>query len=90
MARRTQMRFRMNRRGIGELLKSAGVVADVQRRAEAVVSSANALAGVEGGHNVRNATTNRARAIVMTSGKAAAEAEAVNHSLTAAVNAARR
>lgn len=78
-----KVKFKLDKGGVAELLRSDGAQADLARRA-------NRVAEVAGpGHDVKNTTTKRARYTVKTTTKAAAENEATNHSLTAAVNAAR-
>lgn len=76
--------FQLNPSGVGRLLRSAELQDDIMRRA------GNIAAAAGDGHDVRNATTNRARAIVMTKTEAAARAEAENATLTAAIDAGRR
>lgn len=76
-------KFKLNRSGVGELLKSSGAQGDLARRAAAVAAAAG------DGHDVKNTTTSRARYTVMTNTDEAARREAENHTLTAAINAAR-
>lgn len=80
MARKTL--FKPRRAGYRELLTSPEVVADIQARADRVAAAAGP------GHDVRNTTTNRARATVMTISDMAVIAEATEHALTKAIPAA--
>jgi hypothetical protein len=74
--------FKPNYAGIGELLRSGAMQADVQRRANAVAAAAGP------GHDVLNTSTNWARATVATDTREAAVAEATSHTLTKAMSAA--
>jgi hypothetical protein len=77
------IRFVANKAGIGELLKSAELQAVLMGKAQAVAAAAGP------GHDVLNTTTKRARATVMTKTVEAMIAEATDHTLTRAINAAR-
>lgn len=79
----TKVKFKLSQRGVAELLRSDGAQADLAARANRVVATAGP------GHDARNTTTKRARYTVRTNTDSAAESEATNHTLTAAVNAAR-
>ena len=79
----SNFRFELNRSGIAELLKSAEMQAVITAKANAVAAAAGP------GHDVKNTTTNRARATVGTNTLEAMEAEATDHTLTRAINAAR-
>lgn len=71
-----------------ELLNSPGVVADIDRRAQAIATAANA----EGTHVVDSATTRsgqRHRAAVITADFEAMRAEAKTRNLTRAIDAGR-
>lgn len=78
------LRIQVNPAGAGEVLRSAAVVADVQRRADAIAAAAGD--GIE-----VVVTRNRDRAVVFvrTKTSAAMKAEAVDRSLTRAINAGR-
>lgn len=79
-----QLDYSANRKGIGEMLKSVGVLLDLERRARRVASAAGP------GHEVDAAKgRTRARAQVRTSTPAAARRERETHALTAALDAAR-
>lgn len=77
----------LNRAGVGQLLKSPGVQADLLRRAEAIA----AAAGANGGEFVADSRigATRARAIVFTADNAAERAEATDRALTHAIDAGR-
>lgn len=81
MARKTL--FKPRRAGYRELLTSPEVVGDVQARAQRVAAAAGP------GHDVKDTTTNRARATVMTISDLAKLGEATDHTLTRAIPAAR-
>lgn len=85
---KTKVVFKPNVGGIGQLQRSGEVQAHLMGLGRAVAGTADQLAGDPGAHNVMNTTTGRARATVGTS--RAADSEATDHTLTAAVNAARR
>lgn len=75
-----------NSKGYAELLKHPNVLADLERRAEAIAATANS----EGLHVVRSEIgPNRARAAVITGDIQAMRAEANHHNLTRAVDAGR-
>lgn len=77
----------LNRAGVGQLLKSSEVQADLLRRAQAIA----AAAGANGGEFVADARigTTRARAIVFTADAEAMRAEAKDRVLTQAIDAGR-
>lgn len=78
------VKLKFNRRGFEQLLKSPGVLADLERRAARVASAAGP------GHGVRSEIgPNRARAAVVTETFDAMAAEARERRLTAALDAAR-
>lgn len=77
-------RFQLNRAGVGQLLKSAEVQADLRRRAEAIA----AVAGP--GHRVEvGSTGRRARAAVITDTLDAMLDEANDRNLSRAFDAGR-
>jgi len=78
------VRIVLNRKGIGELLKSAEVEADLKRRADAVANAAG-----EGMEATSEVGSRRARASVRTATREAAMAEAEDRDLTRAIDAAR-
>lgn len=78
-------RIKLNSRGVREVLRSPGVLADLERRAEAVKRAAGP------GHEVEvEVGAKRARAAVVTATAAARRSEATNRTLTRAFGAARR
>lgn len=78
------IRIELNRAGIGEILRSDGVLADLQARAEAVAAAAGP------GHVVDSGVgPHRARASVRTDTFEAMWAEAVDRNLSRAFGAAR-
>lgn len=78
------VRIEMNRAGVGALLKSAEVQADLKRRAEAIAQAAGDGMDVD----VRVGKT-RARASVRTGTFEARRAEARDKALTSALDAGR-
>lgn len=73
-------------KGYRQLLTAPAVAADLERRAEAIATAANAA----GSHVVRSEIgRNRARAAVITADVEAMKAEARNRNLTRAVDAGR-
>lgn len=81
---KTKVVVKPDPKGIGELLRADFVQAELMRRAGNVASAAGP------GHDVKNTTTKRARATVMTVTDEAMLAEAVDHTLTSAISAGRR
>lgn len=79
----SSIRFVPNKAGIGQLLRSSELQAAIMGKARAVAAAAGP------GHDVLNTTTKRARATVMTQTREAMVAEATEHTLTRAINAAR-
>jgi hypothetical protein len=80
----SSIRIEMNSAGIRELLRSAGVRADLARRARAIAAAAGE--GMEVREELRR---DRARASVFTATKEARIAEASTRSLTRALDAGR-
>lgn len=77
-------RFELNPPGIGELLKSAEVAADLERRAHAVAAAAGP------GHRVESSVTGkRARSAVITDTIEAMVEEATERNLSRSFDAAR-
>lgn len=81
MAKAT-VRIELNSAGVRELLTSGGAQAEIMRHASGIAARAGE------GHDVMNATTNRARAIVMTKSIEAMRAEASDRNLSRAFGAA--
>lgn len=81
---RTKVRFKLDSKGVGSLISGGEMQGDIMRRAHAVAAAAGE------GHQVTNATTDRARAIIHTDTQEAAKAEAESHTLTSAINAGRQ
>lgn len=79
-----KIRIEMNRKGVEELLKSAEVQADLERRAKAIAAEAGPGMEVD----VRVGKT-RARASVRTADFEAIRAEATDKVLTRAIDAGR-
>lgn len=75
------VKIELNKGGVRELLTSPGAQAVVMGYAQAIAARAGE------GHDVMNATTNRARAIVMTKSVEAVLAEARDRNLTRAFGA---
>lgn len=80
----SKVRIEMNPAGFQEILKSAGVQADLERRAEAIANAAGDGMDVD----VRVGRT-RARASVRTGTPEAMRAEARDKTLTRAIDAGR-
>lgn len=78
------VRIELNVAGVGELLRSPEVLADLERRAQAVASAAGP--GMEASAQVGST---RARASVITADLDAMRAEATDRALTRAVDAGR-
>lgn len=79
------LRFKLNRKGVRQILRSPQVEADLKRRAENVAQQAG-----EGFEVDTFVGKNRARADVFTATHAARKAEAEERALTRAIDAARR
>lgn len=77
-------RIVMNRKGARDLLRSKEVLADLERRAEAIAAAAGS--GMEVSAMVGK---NRARASVITATHSARRAEATSRALTRAIDAGR-
>jgi hypothetical protein len=78
------VKVKLNRKGVVELLKSAEVANDLDRRAQAIASAAGP------GHRIEESETpNRARVAVITDTFEAMRREATERSLTRAVDAGR-
>lgn len=77
-------RVEMNEAGIGEMLRSPGVLADLRRRADRIAAAGGP--GMEASSMVGHT---RARASVITATPDARRAEATRRALTAAVDAGR-
>lgn len=75
--------FKLDPRGVAELLTSRELRSNLRARAEAVSRAAG------DGHDVLDTSTNRARYTVMAKSDEAQRAEAESHTLTRAINAAR-
>lgn len=82
--------FKLNSKGMEELLRSPGVHADLQRRAEAIARAANQAAGLDGDF-IGEATIDKTRAHgrVWTATVQAMIAEAQNRTLTQSFDAGR-
>jgi hypothetical protein len=81
-------KIKFNAAGFRALLSAPGVVADIERRAQAIARAANA----DGDHIVDVGVTRkggRARAAVITADYRAIRAEADRHNLTRAIDAGR-
>lgn len=78
------VRIVLNRKGVGELLKSPEVEADLKRRGEAMANAAG-----EGFEADSEVGSRRARASVRTATREAAMAEAEDRTLTRSIDAAR-
>lgn len=77
-------KVKLNRRGMAELLKSSGVLADLERRANRIATAAG------DGHVVRaEIGRTRARAVVITATSEAIRAEATERNLTRSFDAGR-
>lgn len=74
----------LNRKGVRDLLRSDGVVADMDRRARAIAAAAGTGMEVDSGVG-----RNRGRAVVFTATAEAMVAEATNRDLTRAIDAGR-
>lgn len=84
MATLRQVRIKLNREGVRELLRSPEVLADLTARAERIAARAGP------GHVVESDVgDNRARAVVITSTVEAMVAEARDRNLTRAIDAGR-
>lgn len=86
--------FKINHRGMGELLRSGGVAAEMHRRAESVASAARSNAPVESGDyqasiHVEDAVTDRAVSRVVADIEYAAAVEAQHGTLARSLDAAR-
>lgn len=78
------VKVKLNRRGVVELMKSPGVVEDLHRRAQAIAAAAGS------GHRIEEGETpNRARVAVITDTIPAMIREAKRQSLTRAIDAGR-
>ena len=77
-------RFKLNRKGIRDLLRSPAVEAELRRRAERIAAQAGPGMRVDGGVG-----PNRARAAVITDTIEARLAERRSKALTRAINAGR-
>lgn len=78
------VKIKLNRRGVIELLKSVEVEADLTRRGDAIAAAAGP------GHRVEiGETPNRARVAVITDTVDAMLSEATSHTLTRAIDAGR-
>ena len=78
------VKVKLNSSGVRELLRSPGVLADLEARAKRIAAAAG------GGMVVESAVgANRARAVVITGTREAMEAEARTRALTRAVDAGR-
>lgn len=85
----SNVRIELNRAGVGELLKSSEVRADLARRASAIAAAAAAAGGGTFGHEA-SVGKSRARAAVWTEDVEAMLAEANHRALTRAIDAGRR
>jgi hypothetical protein len=77
------IRIVLNRSGIKQILNSPGVKADLRARAQRIAAAAG------DGNEVTEASTTRARYVVVTATAEAMADEAHNRSLTRAIDAAR-
>lgn len=77
--------IKLNSAGMRELLRSAGMVSEMGRRAAAVAAQAGT-----GYRSASEAQKNRARGAAFTAGFKAARHEAKTHALIGALSAARR
>lgn len=79
-----KVRIELNRRGVKELLRSAEIQTDLDRRAEQIAAAAGP------GHEVQaRPSRTRARSVVRTATTEARLAEATDRSLTRAIDAGR-
>lgn len=82
---------KVNQKILRDLLRSPEVLADLERRAEAIAHAADAAANDPGGHKVDSQTgRKRARASVRTGTPKSMWKEAVHRTLTGALDAGRR
>lgn len=78
------VRVVLNKRAVGDILKSSEVVRDLRRRAESIAAAAGP------GHRVFSEVgRNRARAAVVTTSNEAKRKEATSRNLTRSIQAAR-
>lgn len=85
----TSVRVEMNTAGAIAILKSDGVVADLERRAAATQSAAQS-ANPDGEYSVESWTgKTRARVTILTANYSARKSESIDRTLTRALDAAR-
>lgn len=83
-------RIELRRGALVEIMRSAGMQAELRRRAEAVRSAADSAANDPGGHRaVSEVGANRARAAVLTGTPKSMWKEAVHHTLVSSIGAGR-
>lgn len=82
--------FKLNHAGVRKLLRSEGMRAHLEQRAQRIAKAADEAAGADGGHEVRTEIgPNRARAVVVTTSSEAIHGEATQRTLTRSIDAGR-